>query len=119
ETRMSLPQIAIEMWRDYHQRVDVPSFKSSFVDHLRYSLARDAVTHHPLDLYSAMALSVRDRLIDRMMATLATYEQQRAKRVYYLSLEYLIGRSIDNNLVNLGFREGAAEALDQLGMNYE
>ncbi len=116
---MPMTRVAEEMWRDYHNRMDPDAFKQSFTDHLKYSLGRDHTTVDRLDLYKALAFSVRDRLIDRMMATAAHYRHHKVKRVYYLSVEYLIGRSLDNNLVNLDYHDAADEALRSLNLSLE
>src|SRR6266576_1596224 len=65
---------------------------------------------------SAAALAVRDRLIEARLATEQRYRQAGAKRLYYLSLEFLIGRSLVNNLINLDLYDAFREALGGLGV---
>ena len=67
----------------------------------------------------AFALAVRDRLTARWNATRHAYERHASRRTCYLSLEYLIGRSLGNALLNLGIRDEAARALDALGLALE
>ncbi len=98
---------------------DVESLKHSFVDHLEYSLAKDEYSATQRDRYRALALSVRDRLIERWIETQQTYYNNDAKRVYYLSLEFLIGRTLGNAIVNLGLQKELAEAMKELGNNLE
>jgi starch phosphorylase len=81
--------------------------------HLRYSLGVRRERATPADLSKAFALAVREDLIDGMFATEEGYRARSAKRVYYLSMEYLMGRSLANNLTNLrlfdAFRQAALE----------
>lgn len=83
----------------------------SVVDHLRYSFAKNRKNASADDIYLATSLAIRDRLIHRWMKTMKRYYQTDAKRVYYLSAEFLLGRSMDNNLMNLGLREKAAKLM--------
>jgi glucan phosphorylase len=69
--------------------------------HIRYSVAKDRAQLTEADWYKAVALAVRDLIIERMIATQMAFDRVDAKRVYYLSMEFLIGRSLDNNLANL------------------
>lgn len=87
--------------------------------HARYSLGKAVRDLSARDLFTAVALSIRDRLVDRMIETEDRYEQKDVKTIYYLSIEYLIGRSLRNNLHNLGLRELYAHALNNLGFNLE
>ena len=89
----------------------------SVVDHLRYSFAKNSKTASEDDLYLAMSLAIRDRLIHRWMKTMKQYYQTDAKRVYYLSAEYLIGRSMGNNLMNLGLTERADKLLSSYNLH--
>lgn len=98
---------------------DVPSLQSSFVDHLEYSLAKDEYTATDHDRYVSLALLARDRMIERWVETQQTYYRNDAKRVYYLSLEFLVGRMLGNSLINLGIYENTHEALYHLGYSLE
>ena len=69
------------------------------------------------DGFRAVELAVRDLLVERMLATDQRYHQAGAKRLYYLSLEFLIGRSLNNNLINLGLRDDCREILTEIGIN--
>ena len=71
---------------------DAESFRKAFTDHINHTLARsmDTVTDH--EKFLAVAYAVRDRLVDRWIKTQETYYEKDVKRVYYLSLEFLIGR---------------------------
>ena len=101
------------------QRLDARSFQDAIQSHVRYSLGKrwHELTRH--ELFMAVALAVRDRLVDRMLATEERYEQRGAKRLYYLSMEFLIGTSLGNNLRNLGLYEACNAAVAQLGTSLQ
>ncbi|HOO72997.1 MAG TPA: glycogen/starch/alpha-glucan phosphorylase [Spirochaetota bacterium] len=99
--------------------MDRDSLMTSFVNHLEYSLAKDEYTATLHDCYSSLALCARDRLIERWIETQQAYYRQKAKRVYYLSLEYLMGRTLGNSLLNLGIEGPTAEAMKELGYDLE
>ena len=91
--------------------LDVPSLKRSLVNRLVYSVGKDPVTATPRNWYQAVAYTVRDRLIERWTATMRTYYRKDVKRVYYLSMEFLIGRTLTNSLLNMGIRDECEQAL--------
>ena len=97
----------------------VEALKHAIESHVRYTLARDGATATERDVYVSTALAVRDRLAERWAATNARYQQRDARRVYYLSLEFLIGRTLGNALINLGVEGATAEALSELGYRLE
>lgn len=70
-------------------------------------------------LYSALALTLRDRLFERMKHTKHTYAQSHCKQAYYLSMEFLMGRSLGNAALNLGIEGDLKKALVDLGLNFE
>ena len=81
---------------------DAAALKESIVDHLKYTLAElPGHVDSKWEPYVALASAVRDRMIERWIRTQDRYYEEDAKRVYYLSLEYLIGRTLGNSLVNL------------------
>ena len=91
-------------------KVDPEQFRRNMVEHLLYTCVKEPGDAGPIDLYRAMAHAVRDRLVQRWLATQRTYEERDVKRVYYLSSEFLTGRSLGLCLVNLGLY-GVAEKL--------
>ncbi len=98
---------------------DVDSFRRAYLDHVRFSRAKDERDATPLDKLFAVSLAVRDRLSERWMATQRAYAEADPKRVYYFSLEYLMGRALGNNLINLGIFDVAREALAPEGLKLE
>lgn len=93
--------------------------KWGFAEHLKYTIGVDRHTATDHDRYMALAYAVRDRLIDQWMHTQRTHHQKNVKRVYYLSLEFLMGRAMGNNVINLGMQHEVREALTDLGYDWE
>ncbi len=100
--------------------MDAESLKNGILGHLQYTLAElPKHVDSEWEPYVALALAVRDRMIQRWIRTQDTYYEQDAKRVYYLSLEYLMGRTLGNSLVNMGLLDECAKALHELGYRLE
>ena len=87
--------------------MDARAFKRSVLDHLLYTCARTVRDASAADVYRAMAHAVRDRLVHRWLATQRTYEERDVKVAYYLSSEFLTGRSLGLCLLNTGLYEAA------------
>jgi starch phosphorylase len=98
---------------------DADALRLSIVNHLVYTVAKDQFSATDRDFFHALVLAVRDRLIERWMETMRRYYEHDAKRVYYLSMEFLIGRSLTNNLLNTGMMDACRTALTALGLDYE
>lgn len=96
----------------------VESLRLDFEHHLRYTLAKDRYTATQRDRYYALALAVRDRLIQRWLLTQQTHHDKKVKRIYYLSLEFLIGRLLGNNVINLRMEHLCRDALAQLDLDW-
>jgi glycogen phosphorylase len=95
------------------------AFAASIRQHVRYSLGKRWEKLSNRDLFMAIALTARDWMVDRMLATEERCQKVQAKRLYYLSMEYLIGRSLANNLANLGLLETCRETLLAMGVDLE
>ena len=96
-----------------------PTFEDAITYHLRYSLGRKLDQSSKRELCLAISLAVRNILIEQMFETEEHYRQTEAKRLYYLSMEFLIGRSLYNNLSNLKLLEQCREILKVLGIDLE
>ena len=95
------------------------NLKESIDNHLKYSQAKNWPTSTPLDHYNSVALTVRDRLVERWINTQHEYHEKDPKRVYYLSMEFLVGRALSNYLVNLDFKNDFYRAVKDLGIRLE
>ncbi|MGC4065943.1 MAG: glycogen/starch/alpha-glucan family phosphorylase [Polyangiaceae bacterium] len=117
------PSPNIERTRAHRQThaVDLPvnreSLKQSVLAHVEYTRGKDENTATPFDYFWSTACTVRDRLIDRSKRTQRNNANREPRQVYYLSLEYLLGRSLEDSLVNLGLHAAMQEALQDLGFD--
>ena len=106
-------------WGTFSKGTDWKSIQISFANHLEYSLSKDQYTATDRDLYLSLALSARDRLIERWIRTQQLYYNHDVKRVYYLSAEYLMGRLLVNNLINLGLYKDTKRAMEELSIDLD
>lgn len=90
-----------------------------FAEHLKYSLDADEFHNTDTTRYTALALAIRDRIIHQWHQSRETQRKAGVKRVYYLSLEFLMGRAMTNNVINLGLEQEVKAALSDLGYSYE
>lgn len=94
------------------------SMKISILNHLRYTLARHPESATKDEWWTATCYAVRDRLLDRFMKTQKVHSEKKVRRAYYLSLEYLMGRLLVNNVHNAGMFEQTRDALADLGQDF-
>ena len=87
--------------------------------HLRHTLAKDEFSKNPWDEYRSIVFTLADRLHDKWIKTQQHYHREGVKRVYYLSMEYLIGRLLDNMVVNFDVQQEVADACADLGLDYD
>lgn len=131
-----IPELAKQIWRKYlklrnveskrlgaeEQReapVETEEFERSFVNKVEFNLARNMYNCDALAAYLAASESIRDALLVDWANTQQKQTIHDGKRVYYLSLEFLMGRAMDNALINLKSRGVVKKALDGLGFNLE
>jgi len=99
--------------------MDADALSHDFRRYFAHTLGRDdhcASSHYP---YKALAFAIRDRLVERWKKTRAAYEESDCKRTFYLSLEFLIGRTLSNAVLNLDIDEAVTRAFLDLGVNLE
>ena len=97
----------------------VARFRQAILSKLTYSVGKDPEHAFDHDWFEALALATRDQIVDRWMTHTRKSYQEKRKRVYYLSLEFLIGRLLVDSLSNLGLLEVARDALAELGVSLE
>lgn len=98
---------------------EVGSLRESISRHLIYTVGKDAFAASKRDWLYALSTAVRDRLIERWMDTTRRSYQQDAKRIYYLSMEFLPGRTLSNALIAFGLHDVCSEALRELGLDLD
>ena len=101
-------------------RDDMPKtdFRDAILWHLTYTLGKDPAHAQLFDWRMALSYAVRDRIVDRWMAATRETYRADAKRVYYLSMEFLIGRLLEDNIVNLEMQDQARAAIESFGLDY-
>jgi glycogen phosphorylase len=97
----------------------VEALKSSFNAHRKYTLAKTQTGATRMDLYKSLALVVRDRLVEKWIETKKSQYDADVKRVNYLSMEYLVGRVLTQNMANLGLEDKIESAVRELGYDLE
>jgi starch phosphorylase len=102
-----------------YQDDDKESIQKSVVQHLELSLAKTRFNLEPDSCYKALSMSIRDRLIEYWNDTQQQITKENPKRAYYLSIEYLMGRALQNALLNMGIEETVKNALFELGVTAE
>ena len=95
------------------------SLSNQFAENLEFRLIRDRITATGEDAYFALSLAIRDRLVRKWLRTQHQYIQKDVKRVYYLSLEYLMGRLLGNSLINMDFYSECYKILREDGYSLE
>jgi len=98
---------------------DPENIKAGLEEHLRYSLARDPEAAGKYDHYYALIYTIRDRLIEKWINTKKAQRIDTGKKLYYFSIEYLMGRVSANNVVNLGFDKELVKAMDELNVPWK
>ncbi|HEY6309109.1 MAG TPA: glycogen/starch/alpha-glucan phosphorylase [Candidatus Angelobacter sp.] len=93
--------------------------RESILRHIRYTLARPAGDLVPRELFKPLSLAIRDLLVDRLLKTEQSYREQDVKRLHYLSLEFLMGRWLSDNLCNLRLNEQCRSVLAELNVDLD
>jgi len=100
-------------------QVSANEIRASILHHLQSTLARDTHTATPRDWWIATSKAVEDYILAAYIATMRTHNREKVRRVYYLSLEYLMGRLFKNNIFNSGLHDAVVEAVRGLGFEID
>ena len=115
-----MPRSALNSVLDRFQAIiGEDNFRLSFLHHLRYTRGKDWKSATAQDKFECLALAVRDRVLEHMIATQQTYLRDDVKRVYYFSMEFLVGRQLQAHVGNLGIAELVHDALRRLGCDFD
>ncbi|KPL17399.1 MAG: maltodextrin phosphorylase [Bacteroides sp. SM23_62] len=98
---------------------DKESLQEAFVNHLEFSLAKDRYSATQLDFLKSIVYTIRDRLFERWIETQQTYYNKDVKRVYYISMEFMMGRMLGNAITSLDLDHAVYDALWELGLDLE
>ncbi|HHH46035.1 MAG TPA: glycogen/starch/alpha-glucan phosphorylase [Thiotrichales bacterium] len=118
-TEPERPRVLPRAFKYDYLGLDVAAIKRSIINRLVYSVGKDNYTATLRDWFHSVAYATRDRLIERWMETMRTHYREDVKRVYYLSMEFLLGRLLLNALINMDIDEETREALEQIGLDLE
>ncbi len=99
--------------------MDAAAIRDDFIRYFSYTLGQDSHSTSAHYYYKALAISLRDRLVERWKASNSAYLEADCKRTYYLSLEFLMGRALSNSMLNLGVNGEVTDALHKLGVELE
>ena len=98
---------------------DKELFKRSVLYNIKTLYRRTLEEATPQQIYQATAYAIKDQIIDYWMDTQKAIEERDPKTVYYMSMEFLMGRALGNNLINLKAYEGVQEVMDELGIDLD
>ena len=99
--------------------MDAPEISRDFLRKIRYSQIKGADNYTSNDAFMGLSLAMRDRLVERWIETQKTYTEKNVRRCYYLSLEFLMGRLLGNNVSNLGITDETREAMQNFDLILE
>lgn len=104
---------------DKKKQRDTEGLKSTVMGRIEHDLGKDPLHADTFDFYLGLAYTLRDKLMERWVKTQRSYYNRDVKRVYYLSLEFLMGRTLGNSMVNLGLEDDCTKAMEALGQRME
>ena len=113
------PQSASETGPKVFFPTSADAIKDNIIHHLMSFQCRDPERSGATDIYKSLAYTLRDIMVEKWIQTQKTFYAKKKKRVYYLSLEFLIGRSLENSLINLGIYDEVNKAINDLGYNID
>ena len=101
----------------YNPRFEKEAFKKEVKQNVKHLFRKEIDEVSQQELYQAVSYAVKEAIIDDWIATQKQYEKDDPKIVYYMSMEFLMGRALGNNLINMTAYTEVKEALEEMGMN--
>ena len=99
------------------REISKEEFKKSIIENVKNQYRRTIDEVTPQQIFQAVSYAIKDVIIDDWIATQKQFDETGAKKVYYLSMEFLMGRALGNNIINLGAKKAVKEALEELGFD--
>ena len=99
------------------REISKEEFKKSIIENVKNQYRRTIDEATPQQVFQAVSYAIKDVIIDDWIATQKQFDETGAKKVYYLSMEFLMGRALGNNIINLGAKKAVKEALEELGFD--
>lgn len=99
------------------REISKEEFKKSVIENVKNQYRRTIDEATPQQIFQAVSYAIKDVIIDDWIATQKQFDETGAKKVYYLSMEFLMGRALGNNIINLGAKKAVKEALEELGFD--
>ena len=99
------------------REISKEEFKKSIIENVKNQYCRTIDEATPQQIFQAVSYAIKDVIIDDWIATQKQFDETGAKKVYYLSMEFLMGRALGNNIINLGAKKAVKEALEELGFD--
>ena len=101
----------------FSKRFEKETFKQTVKDNIRTLYRKTIEEANPQQVFQAVSYAVKDVIFDDWFATQKAYDKADAKTVYYMSMEFLMGRALGNNLINMTVYKDVKEALDEMGID--
>ena len=99
------------------REISKEEFKKSIIENVKNQYRRTIDEATPQQIFQAVSYAIKDVIIDDWISTQKQFDETGAKKVYYLSMEFLMGRALGNNIINLGAKKAVKEALEELGFD--
>jgi starch phosphorylase len=109
----------LEKWHVLYKGMSAEDIRKGFLNNLEYNLAKDKYSLTSYDQFLSMSYTIRERIIERWIASRQQFHTNNVKRIYYLSMEFLLGRLLADNIMSLKLNKECDDASRELGLNLE
>jgi len=109
----------LEKWQVLYKGMSAEDIRKGFLNNLEYNLAKDKYSLTSYDQFLSMSYTIRERLIERWIASRQQFHTNNVKRIYYLSMEFLLGRLLADNIMSLKLNKECDDASRELGLSLE